>query len=80
MIRLNRINGQPVVVNADLIEMLDVTPEVIVLLTTGRRIVVQQSVEEVIQAVIDYQRAIGVKRPSPHLIPRTVMGETEHDG
>ena len=29
MIHLNRINGQPIVVNADLIEMLEVTPEVV---------------------------------------------------
>ncbi|NDD28108.1 MAG: flagellar protein FlbD [Proteobacteria bacterium] len=79
MIRLNRINGQPVVINADLIEMLEVTPEVIVLLTTGRRLVVSQSVDEVVQAVVDYQRSIGVKRPPPHLIQSIAMGDTDHD-
>ena len=80
MIRLNRINGQPIVINADLIELLEVTPEVIVHLTTGKHIVVRQNVDEVIQAVVDYQRAIGVKRPPPHLILSTAMGEAEPNG
>lgn len=80
MIRLNRLNGQPVVINADLIEMLEVTPEVVILLTTGKRIVVRQNVDEIVQAVIDYQRSIGVKRPPPHLITSTALRERDNDG
>lgn len=69
MIRLNRINGQAIVVNADLIELMEVTPEVVLVLTTGRRLVVQQSMDEVIEAVVRYQQSIRAhQRPPLHLI------------
>jgi len=58
MIRLTRLNGQEVVVNADLIEFLETTPETIVSMTTGRKVVVKEKVAEVIRLVAEFRARI----------------------
>lgn len=58
MITLTRINGDPIVVNADLIQQIESTPDTLLLLTNDRRIMVRESVPEVVQAVINYRRQI----------------------
>ena len=59
MIRLTRINGEQVVVNADLIEFVEMTPDTLVTLFTGKKIPVRESAEEVIERVVAYRRALG---------------------
>ena len=58
MIRLTRINHVPLVLNSDLIEHVEATPDTVIALTTGQKLVVLESAEEVIQKVIDFRRAI----------------------
>ena len=58
MIRLTRLNDQEVVVNADLIEFLEATPETIISMTTGRKVVVREKVEEVIRRVAEFRSRI----------------------
>ena len=56
MVKLTRLNKTILVVNADLIEFLEATPDTIVTLTTGRKVVVQESVDDVIDKVVAYKR------------------------
>ncbi len=56
MIHLTRLNGKPVVVNAELIETMEATPDTILTLTTGRRIMVKEDMEEVVEKVKEYLR------------------------
>jgi len=58
MIRLTRINHVPLVLNSDLIEHVEATPDTVIALTTGQKLVVLESAEEVIQRVIEFRRAI----------------------
>lgn len=58
MIQLTRLNHVPLVLNSDLIEHVDVTPDTVVTLTTGQKIVVLESAEEVVERTIRYRRAI----------------------
>jgi len=58
MIRLTRINHVPLVLNSDLIEHLEVTPDTVIALTTGQKLVVLESADEVIQKVIEFRRLI----------------------
>jgi len=58
MIRLTRINHVPLVLNSDLIEHVETTPDTVVTLTTGQKLLVLESADEVIQKVIDFRRAI----------------------
>jgi len=54
MIELTRLNGKDLVVNAELIELIESTPDTILTLTTGRKIMVKESVEEVVKKVKEY--------------------------
>jgi flagellar protein FlbD len=58
MIRLTRINHVPLVLNSDLIELVEVTPDTVITLTTGQKLMVLECPEEVIARVIDFRRSI----------------------
>jgi flagellar protein FlbD len=58
MIRLTRLNHVPLIVNADLIEHVEVTPDTVVALTTGQKFMVLESAEEVVEKVIQYRKAL----------------------
>ncbi|HEY3282812.1 MAG TPA: flagellar FlbD family protein [Armatimonadota bacterium] len=58
MVKLTRLHGEEIVINIDLIESLESTPDTVVSLTTGKKILVRQSVDEVIDAVIAFRRRI----------------------
>ncbi len=59
MITLTRFNQTQIVINADLIETLESTPDTVVTLVTSRKILVRESVEDVIQRVVAYRKAVG---------------------
>ena len=48
MIKVKRLNGKEFVINSDLIEFIEKTPDTVISLTTGKKVVVQESVDEVI--------------------------------
>jgi flagellar protein FlbD len=56
VIRVSRLDGSPVVVNAEMIELVDNTPDTVLTLTTGKKLIVLESLEEVIRRVIVYRR------------------------
>ena len=58
MIHLTRLNHRQLVLNADLIESIDVTPDTVISLTTGQKLVVLEPAEEVVRRVVEYRRAI----------------------
>lgn len=62
MIKLTRLGGEAFVLNADLIQYVEERPDTFVTLTTGERIVVQESMDEVLRRAVRYQQA-------KHLIP-----------
>jgi len=58
MIQLTRLNRVPLIVNADLIEHVEVTPDTVVALTNGQKFMVLESAEEVVDKVIRYRQAL----------------------
>ena len=58
MVNLTRLNDSKVVINADLIEFVESLPDTIVTMTTGQKIMVKESVEEVVRLVVEYKRSI----------------------
>ncbi len=58
MIQLTRLNGHVFTLNAELIQEIDATPDTIVTLTNGQKIMVREPVDEVRQAVIAYKHEI----------------------
>ena len=59
MIHVTRLNGSQFVVNAELIREVEATPDTVVTLTTGTKLLVRESVDEIVQAVLQYRRDIG---------------------
>jgi len=58
VIKLTRLNHTPVVLNSDLIEHLEITPDTVITLTSGQKIMVLESADEVIDRVVTFRRAI----------------------
>ncbi len=58
MIRLTRINRVPLVLNADLIEHVETTPDTVIAMTNGQKFMVTESADEVIEKVIEFRRSI----------------------
>ncbi len=57
MIKVTRLNGTAIVINADLIEFVEEIPDTIVSLTTGKKIMVKENSEEIIDKVTRYKRS-----------------------
>ncbi len=55
MISLTRLNGITFWLNAELIETVEATPDVVVTLTNGRKYVVRETIEEVVTAIENYR-------------------------
>jgi flagellar protein FlbD len=58
MIRLTRINHVPLVLNSDLIEHIEATPDTVISLTNGQKLMVLESDGEIIDRVVEFRRAI----------------------
>ena len=65
MIQLTRLNHVPLIVNSDLIEQVEVTPDTVVTLTTGQKLLVLESADDVVEKVILFRRAILGDSPCP---------------
>ena len=63
MIRLSHLNGEPFVLNAELIRYVEQRPDTFITLTSGERLVVKQSMDEVMRLALEYQQ-------QKHLMPR----------
>jgi flagellar protein FlbD len=60
MIHVTRFHGEPIVINADLIELIEATPDTVITLITGRKIMVKEPVEEVVDRVIAYEQNVRI--------------------
>ncbi len=58
MIYLTRINKAPLVLNCDLIEHIEATPDTVITLTSGRNIMVLESPAEIIRRSVHYRKQV----------------------
>jgi flagellar protein FlbD len=65
MIQLTRLNHVPLIVNADLIEHVEVTPDTVIALTNGQKFMVLESAEDVVERVIQFRRSILAEHGCP---------------
>ncbi len=56
MIKLTRLDRQQFVLNADLIRYVEQRPDTYVTLSSSERIVVRETMDEVIDRAVDYQQ------------------------
>lgn len=62
MIKLEKLNGTMVVLNAELIESVEAAPDTVINLATGNRYLVRNSVDEVIALVTEYKKKVYSER------------------
>ncbi|MCQ2148574.1 MAG: flagellar FlbD family protein [Bacteroidales bacterium] len=60
MIEITKLNGTKTLINPDLIEMVESTPDTMITLTTGRKLIVKESRQEVNNLVKSYRKEISV--------------------
>ena len=56
MIILHRLNQQEFVLNADLIETIEATPDTMLTLTNGKKLIVRDSIKDVIEKIVSYRQ------------------------
>jgi len=59
MISVTRMNGQQVIINAILIETIEAIPDTLITLTTGKKIIVLEQVNDVVNLVKNYMKFVG---------------------
>lgn len=57
MLRLTRINHQPLTLRSSLIESVETTPDTVISLTTGEKMIVLETADEVIARVVEHHRS-----------------------
>ena len=58
MISVTRLNNKEFYVNCDLIEFIEATPDTVITLTTGKKIVVEDDIDTIIGKIIKFKRKI----------------------
>jgi flagellar protein FlbD len=60
MIKLNKFKtkGHEFVLNAELIEMVEETPDTVITLTNGNKMIVEESMDDIVRLVIEYRREL----------------------
>ena len=56
MIKVTKLNGAELVINADLIEFVEALPDTIISLVTGKKIMIKESADVVIERVAEFKR------------------------
>ena len=71
MIALRKINGSEFILNADLIESIESTPDTMISLTSGKKYIVQNKVDDIVRKTIKYKQLsnqtlqVVQQKPSP---------------
>lgn len=55
MIKVQRLNGKEFVINSELILFVEETPDTVITLTNGNKVVVRETADEIINKVIDFK-------------------------
>lgn len=58
MIYVSRLNGKTFAVNCEFIEFVEATPNTVISMTTGKKIVVTESVDEIIAKILEYKKKV----------------------
>jgi flagellar protein FlbD len=58
MIEVSLFNGSQIVVNSDLIEFIEATPDTVISLSTGKKLIVKESVPQIIDKVVEFRHRI----------------------
>jgi flagellar protein FlbD len=55
MIEVTRLNGNPMLLNSDLVKTAEASPDTMITLITGEKLIVRETCEEILERVLDYR-------------------------
>jgi flagellar protein FlbD len=58
MIKLSRLNGDEFVLNCDIIETIEATPDTVISLVNGKKYIVSETIDEIVEKVLKYKGKI----------------------
>lgn len=59
MIKLVKFNSrEEFILNAELIELIEETPDTVITLTNGKKLIVEETMDAIVRKVMDYRRAL----------------------
>ena len=58
MIQLTRLNGQPLVINSDLIKLIESAPDTVISLVNGEKIVVRETYDQILERIVQFRRRV----------------------
>jgi flagellar protein FlbD len=58
MIELTRLNSHPLVINSDLIKFVEQSPDTVITLVNGEKIVVRENAQDVLERVVRFRRSV----------------------
>ena len=58
MIAITKLNEQEMIINCDLIELIESTPDTTLTMTTGRKVIVKESVDKVLEMIVTYKKRL----------------------
>lgn len=58
MILVTRLNGKKFYINAELIQLVEATPDTVITLTNGTKYIVKDSAEEIVRRIIEYNQVV----------------------
>ena len=58
MIIINKLNGEKIMLNCDLIELVTQNPDTVITTSTGHSYIVEESMEEILELVKEYKRSL----------------------
>jgi flagellar protein FlbD len=81
VIRLTRLNNQPLAINSDLIKWVESAPDSVITLISGEKVVVKETVEQIIDAIVTFRRALlaGLSLPATDGATLSVPAEAGED-
>jgi len=56
MIKVSRLNGKEFVINCEIIKTIEATPDTVICLTTGEKIMVKESLDHIIELTMKYRK------------------------
>jgi len=60
MISVTRLNDQEFIINCDLIECIEATPDTTITMTTGRKVIAKESIDDIMEKVVAYKKKIHI--------------------
>jgi len=79
VIQLTRLNDQPLTVNSDLIKLVESSPDTVLTLINGEKVIVRERVEQVVERIVEFRRRVlaGLPCTGSNLAPALLQQKPE---